>query len=170
MYCVTKNGAARCAGHDTAIRLELRFFSRRCREEVEVEVGSVGPNDAISDPEGISKDGPSRVDKKNPVQPVDCRSSSRMKHTAATACPCICLPAHVNPDSRASFHKFLPADVLPRITARRFTAKLRVGKIVFTASGYTYGSYEDEEEERGRRRQGTASPELSLKATRMTSR
>lgn len=30
MYCVTKNGAARCAGHDTAIRLELRFFSRRC--------------------------------------------------------------------------------------------------------------------------------------------
>lgn len=33
MYCVTKNGAARCAGHDTAIRLELRFFSRRCRDE-----------------------------------------------------------------------------------------------------------------------------------------
>lgn len=67
--------------------------------------------------------------------------------------------AHVNPDSRASFHKFLPADVLPRITARRFTAKPRVGKIVFTASGYTYGSYEDEEEKSaGDAVAGTASP------------
>lgn len=67
---------------------------------------------------------------------------------------------NVNPDSRASFHKFLPADVLPRITARRFTAKPCVGKIVFTASGYTYGSYEDEEEKPETRETppGTASP------------
>jgi hypothetical protein len=45
VYCVTKNGAARCAGHDTAIRLELRFSSLR-REE---RRGEVDLNDAISD-------------------------------------------------------------------------------------------------------------------------
>lgn len=111
----------------------------------------------------VSKDGPPRVDKENPVRPVDCcRWSPRMERTRLR------LPrvyAHVNPDSRASFHKFLPADVLPRITARRFTAKPRVGKIVFTASGYTYGSYEDEEE-----RSAGDGEFWMLEATGMTSR
>jgi len=115
----------------------------------------VGPNDAISDPGGISKDGPPCVDKENPVQPVDCRSSSRMEHTAATL---VRVYAHVNPDSRASFHKFLPADVLPRITARRFTAKPRVGKIVFTASGCTYGELRRRRGEARETPSGTASP------------
>lgn len=94
----------------------------------------MGPNDAISDPGGIQRRRPPRVDKENPVRP-DCRWSPRMERTRLR------LPrvyAHVNPDSRTSFHKFLPVDVLPRITARRFTAKPRVGKIVFTASGYIH--------------------------------
>lgn len=125
VYCVTKNETARCAGHDTAIRLELRFFSRRCRGGWKRS----GPQRRYFE----SKDGPPRVDKENPVRPVDCRSSFSNGAYATTLAR---VYAHVNPDSRTSFHKFLPADILPRITARRFTAKPRVGKIVFTASGY----------------------------------
>lgn len=39
---------------------------------------------------------------------------------------CLSAYAHVNPDSQSSFHKFLLADVLLRITARRFTTKAGV--------------------------------------------
>lgn len=144
MYCVTKNGAARCAGHDTAIRLELRFLL----SEVPGRAQEVGPERRYFESRrGVPLgDGSPRVDKANPARPVDCRRESRrvVSKGAYVVPRCSCICARKPGDSRASFHKFLPADVLPGITARRFTANPCWQNRVYGAGIYIW-------ETRGRR-------------------
>lgn len=72
VLCYKERGRQVRAGHDTAIRLELRFSSRRCRErEKEKKREEMGPlNDAISGiyPSPLLR----RVDKENLAPgPVD---------------------------------------------------------------------------------------------------
>jgi len=71
VYCVTKNGAARCARHDTAIRLELRFFSPRCQgHERESARERWATQRRYFGSRRWPKTGSPRVDKENPARPV----------------------------------------------------------------------------------------------------
>jgi len=145
VYCVTKNGAARCAGHDTAIRLELRFSSRRCREERR----RVGPERRYF---GSRRGVPTKTSRRR----TSIRQILRDRSTAADSSSSqkehtLCHVAYVRVcarkpgDSRASFHKFLPADVLPGITARRFTAKPVLAKSCLRRRDIHTRRHEDEE-------------------------